>query len=525
MKVYSLSQKKLIEVPDDQAQGGGQPQAPETQSTYITGYSPQEHLQALQQARAAGDKNAEADIMDNYTKEYQYQKDQRAYADKAKAEAKADAKPTAAQEKKQTATTDAERIMSQLEKLYFGGEGSQDDLSKGRLGGLGSGLMAALGENQPLRTYADARDSARATLARAFGDVGNLSQSEQENAIKLLPTARSTPEEAAAGFQALREKLNLSKGKVPASQKKESGNPLYDAVQSVPGLGFLLGGAQNVAQDVGTSMRYKQNKGSFAKDEQTASFLESQAQEEKNPQTKKLLLKQANDMRAGVSSKARDIQQGFSEDVKNNPVGRSVSAAAGIVGTSELATSLIQGLLKSGGKKAVESASSPGTLQKILKPTSTGSTIRNEAVKKATEEGSTIEGDKIFEATRKWAENVTPNLRGKAQEIAGDTAKAFSNKQVTPDEAFKLWEEARKGFSAAGKTGSSLEAGYNRVLRDVIRQELEQVAPGFNEGTKLISKGLGRSQFLKKLIIPTAVGASVGVPLSVALGKILNPNK
>lgn len=46
-----------------------------TQPSYITGHSPEEHIQALQKARADGNSAAEADIMSNYTIEIAHQKD------------------------------------------------------------------------------------------------------------------------------------------------------------------------------------------------------------------------------------------------------------------------------------------------------------------------------------------------------------------------------------------------------------------------------------------------------------------
>ncbi len=60
-----------------QAQTITQPQTTQQQTTpqTITGHTLQEHQAALNAARAAGDKASEADILSNYEKEYQYQKD------------------------------------------------------------------------------------------------------------------------------------------------------------------------------------------------------------------------------------------------------------------------------------------------------------------------------------------------------------------------------------------------------------------------------------------------------------------
>ena len=50
-------------------------QLTQTKQQYVTGRSLEDHLQALQAAQSAGDKVAEADIKENYTREFTYQKE------------------------------------------------------------------------------------------------------------------------------------------------------------------------------------------------------------------------------------------------------------------------------------------------------------------------------------------------------------------------------------------------------------------------------------------------------------------
>lgn len=139
---------------------------------------------------------------------------------------------SAAEEKRQVNKGDADRVLKQLEELYFQGDSSGDDLSKGRIGGVLSFLTAAAGINQPAKTYGDARKSSGAQLARALGDVGNLNEKEQAAAIGLLPTLFSTPEEAAAGFNAIREKLGVTPGDnvAPSGQQRFVENPVINAL-------------------------------------------------------------------------------------------------------------------------------------------------------------------------------------------------------------------------------------------------------------------------------------------------------
>lgn len=84
MQVYSRSQGKIIEVPDQgfasqsQTQTVAQPQMQQTQQQgqkYITGRSLEEHAQALQKAKMARDKKAVTSITDDFDREFQYQKE------------------------------------------------------------------------------------------------------------------------------------------------------------------------------------------------------------------------------------------------------------------------------------------------------------------------------------------------------------------------------------------------------------------------------------------------------------------
>lgn len=125
-------------------------------------------------------------------------------------------KLSAAEEKKVTAKSDAEKLVSQLEKAYYGAsKTAADDLGYGRLGGLLASGKAAIGSHPALKTYQALVKSSRPTLARSAGNVGNLTEPEQKAAVKLLPGAFSTPEEASLGFAALREKFGLEPKAAP----------------------------------------------------------------------------------------------------------------------------------------------------------------------------------------------------------------------------------------------------------------------------------------------------------------------
>ena len=116
------------------------------------------------------------------------------------------------EQKRQDAGKDANRIISQLENLYFKG-GQTEGLASGRLGGVVSSIKGAAGKNEQLQTFKGILESVRPKLARAMGDSGNFSLPEQEAAVRSIPNEFATPEEAFAFFRATREKFGLGPSK------------------------------------------------------------------------------------------------------------------------------------------------------------------------------------------------------------------------------------------------------------------------------------------------------------------------
>lgn len=99
----------------------------------------------------------------------------------------------------------AKRIIDTLESLYY-----QGNLPSGRGQGLiRTGLAKVTGNDAKLSNYMSARDFSLATIARAGGEVGNLNEQEQARVKDILPTASSTPEEAAMNFATIRAMLGI----------------------------------------------------------------------------------------------------------------------------------------------------------------------------------------------------------------------------------------------------------------------------------------------------------------------------
>lgn len=136
---------------------------------------------------------------------------------------------SADEEKKQRSKDLAERIVTQLEEQYYQGQ-ETPELASGRVGGLFQDLLSKAGYNPKLKIYNATVASDRPILARAAGEVGALTEAEQEAAIKQLPSAYSTADEANLGFQELRKRLGL---KPKTSKKQSSGRSKYtvEAVQ------------------------------------------------------------------------------------------------------------------------------------------------------------------------------------------------------------------------------------------------------------------------------------------------------
>ena len=115
---------------------------------------------------------------------------------------------SAEEQKKTQEKSDADRILSGLEDLYFNANNGEG-LHYGRLRGILELGSAMAGENADLNTYMKQLQSDRPTFTKAAGDTGNFSKSEQEAAIKQFPTNFSTKEEAVKYFAATRRKFGL----------------------------------------------------------------------------------------------------------------------------------------------------------------------------------------------------------------------------------------------------------------------------------------------------------------------------
>lgn len=147
---------------------------------------------------------------------------------------------SADEKKRKMQRSDVEKILAQVESAYFGGKNVLSYSTPGnKISGVSAVASALLtGSNPDISAYLGLRDNLRPTLARAAGDVGNLSGPEQNRAVALIPTPIDTPEEAIKKLNTFRSKLGLpekdysksitlDKLPLPEQQKYYSGKKIF----------------------------------------------------------------------------------------------------------------------------------------------------------------------------------------------------------------------------------------------------------------------------------------------------------
>jgi len=266
---------------------------------------------------------------------------------------------------------------------------------------------------------------------------------------------------------------------------------------------FLLGGALRTARDVGAGITANitepQRKQAAEQAFAQAKELEDRAMATDNPEERVALLAEANKLHQSISQQAGEVSKSFTEDITTPYWQRGLEAGAEIGATAEIpaALSAVKKVAGEGVKKLPKLASDIG---RQFGSTAQGNVIREAVVESAEAAGKKIPGDQIVKAVEKWGETAVkanPASENRITKFVEGAIKQHSGKDLTPKVAKELWDEANKGFNAAGTKGASLEASFHRTMRDVLRKELENIAPGFEKGTELIHKAMGRKTALK----------------------------
>lgn len=421
---------------------------------------------------------------------------------------------SAAEGKKKDSINAVTNLINNLEKHYQeagGGEVNVPILS--RILGVGKDIQGSLGFNDAASTYNKEREGFAATLKSLTGDTGVLTDQDFARLSKLLPGLGAKPQEAKNLLNDLRSQIAAKYGgEATQTTIKPDEKGLIDV---------LLGNAKNTFQDIraGAIAANPRIQESREQGFKQAQQLEQMAQAEKDPTRKKALLQEAAKLYAGIGDEAQMTAQSFSEDVKDDPVLRGVGAGSEIATLAE-APAILKSVFNV--VKNPKVLSPKEALGKVFTQDK-GKALRNEVVDEATKKGAKIDGNKIFNSIDEWAaeaKKANPQAIKSIDNFVSGAKEQFKGKKLNPDEVFKLWDNASKGFTAAGTKGSSMVASYHRAVRDTVRGLLDDVAPGFEEGTQLIRKGLQRSDTVSK-VGKIALGSGVGLLSTTALLKLL----
>lgn len=100
-----------------------------------------------------------------------------------------------------------EKLISQLEDYYFGNKLYKGNTAQGAY--LQSPLLSIIDPNNAYLTYKSNLESIRPQLAKAAGDSGNIALAEQIQSGKPFPTSRFNKKSAERNFKEIRKKFGL----------------------------------------------------------------------------------------------------------------------------------------------------------------------------------------------------------------------------------------------------------------------------------------------------------------------------
>jgi len=100
-----------------------------------------------------------------------------------------------------------EQLISQLEDYYFGNKLYKGNTAQGAY--LQSPLLPIIDPNNAYLTYKSNLESIRPQLAKAAGDSGNIALAEQIQSGKPFPTSRFNKKSAERNFKEIRKKFGL----------------------------------------------------------------------------------------------------------------------------------------------------------------------------------------------------------------------------------------------------------------------------------------------------------------------------
>ena len=513
-KIKNNKTGQIIEVPDSQLGQYGitlpsqnaqsQTQQTQTQETnptistqnYITGHSPQEHIQALQKARAAGDTQAEADINDNYNKEIAYQ----------------------ALNKKVTTPTAADQTRrDNLTSAFASLEGATANLTKagGAQGPTGFGAtIPIIGQylDPEGAAYHDTKVEIATQMAKALTNSSRASESVINKYLKSLPDVNDTPEYAASKVQKLKNELAAQAKAFKYDDLVDQYNPNQP---TTPDTTKTSNTGTETLNKILTPQ--KQSDTPQMNDPSGKKMMDSlnyakQALTEKDPKKKAQLLQASRDAAAegrgiqstqqpNVLTKAGAATQDFLGNSETLPIigsalGRGISGGNPVgTGVGASAGEYLKGILKKGGvenfvpslgevggiaAKGVEY----GVLDKILSvggeklseawqaksinPTEIAGFMRE----KAAEATPTLDTSKIIQAGERWAK-LDPQSADAWNELKSGITKDMNTKDVL--DVLTAW--GKRAYTTSGEIKDKAAASLMNQIYSAGRETIKEQAP------------------------------------------------
>jgi hypothetical protein len=488
---------------------------------------------------------------------------------------------TAAQVSKDEATNDLERKLSLVESLWFPAE---DKLALGKkpknvLERIAGEFSQKYESSEEYKRYMSTLESMGSGLAKAGGDAGNIAWNEQLVQLKSLARPDVTKEEAENLFRDMRAKFGLEpkkkdyynalrKGEKPEHIAKYYDNDTLNEITDTPIPPGLLDEkeAEKVLKDNPQAAGDMTMTGGVPSFSQAAPGFEENLQ----PQLPGAELVQQPQPEQEELSKLQRFMQGFtsapytplSEETMENPLvqgvekvantarvaapiagnilGRSVAGRPGAVagaGAGELLGQLIQETMQSATGQQDESPEE--LLQKMVKnpaqaamfaaaleglgmaltPGKSSYNLAKGVAGRSGNAGKTVAGDKIAEAAMNA--DLRAGYGGAAQKAQLESIEKFAGKEFDPKQLLEIIAKANEAYTKGGGVRSGATNAVNAQIANTGRQLLGEIDPLTRMALRLSSKGYGAQNFASKMIFPTAMGAGIGIPMNIAINKLM----
>lgn len=135
-----------------------------------------------------------------------------------------------------------------------------------------------------------------------------------------------------------------------------------------------------------------------------------------------------------------------------------------------------------------------------------------------------ISGSQLAKDIAGWASSskLPAYMKARAGKLAEVAIDNFDNIKITPQDAVDMFLEHSGGFTRGGIKKTATAAAYDRIVRKSLREQLIKLGgDDILKGITQIAKSGKLSSRVKGMAGMAALGAGVGVPISVAISKLL----